>query len=123
MTLAYMIAQAIGLMAMGFDLWAATHKDDRKMVLFNTVACGTFALHFFLIGAYSGVVAELFNVARNTISRKWKYKSIGLVFAGVNAAMILTVDNVISALPYICGIIISISIYNFDGIMHNVTHT
>lgn len=110
------VAQIIGVIAMALDLLSAAQKDDRKMVLLSAAGCSTFALHYFLLGAYSGVAAELLNASRNVISQKWKYKAIGFIFAGINAAMILTVDNVISALPYCAGIIISLSLYNFDGV-------
>ena len=110
-----LVAQAIGIAAMGFDLWSAASKDDRKMVLLSAAGCSTFALHYFLLGAYSGLFAELFNASRNLISQKWKYKSIGFIFAGINAAMITQVDHVIGALPYCAGIIISLSLYNLEG--------
>lgn len=111
------IAQAIGIVAMLFDLTSAAQKDDRKMVLLSAAGCSTFALHYFLLGAHAGMFSELLNASRNLISQKWKYRALGFVFAGINAAMLLwKADDIWSALPYCAGIIISLSLYNLKGI-------
>jgi hypothetical protein len=109
--------QAIGLLAMGFDLCATFIKDDRKMIKLNALGSLTFAIHYAMLGAHAGALSEALNATRTSLSLKWKSKYIGLLFVRFYVFLLIVHSrSLIEACPYLCGIIITLGLYFLTGI-------
>lgn len=113
----FTLAQAVGLCAMGFDVYATTHKSDGRLKLFYCLGCFTYALHFFMLGAATGVIAELFNGARVGLSYLTRSKYLAFFFLAAYGVMIFIVpETFIDTLPFLSSLSITTGLYFYEDI-------
>ena len=117
MTTYFIFVQALGVLAMCFDVYATLNKSDKRLVLFHVLGCYTYAIHFYLLGAVSGAVTELLSGTRLAVSMFNKHKYIAYGFIAVYLALIpVLVTTPLDALPLIASIIFTIAVYFLEGI-------
>ncbi|MBQ6361670.1 MAG: YgjV family protein [Lachnospiraceae bacterium] len=79
------IIQAIGFFGMALFILSYQIRSNRALFLCQLSGCIVFMIQFFLMGAYTGALSLIINVARNVLllkSDKWKW-------AGSRAALIV----------------------------------
>ena len=117
----WVFVQAIGLLAMFFDVYATTHKNDKKLIIFNTLGNFTFSLHFLLLGALPGAASEFIGGLRAFLSLFLKEQKTGRYISFIFilfyvVMMFVTVNTAIDTLPLLSGICITIALYFLSGI-------
>lgn len=73
----FVIAQIIGLVAMGLFILAFQQNSKKKILVVQSFSAGIFALHFILLGAFPGAGMNAMNIGRNYVlwkfdNSKWK---------------------------------------------------
>lgn len=89
------IAQGIGLIGMILLFVSFQNNNKKRLLLIQVFACIMFAMHFTLLGAYTGAGMNAAEVARNIVfsqDEKLKYKKAWIVVF----MMLFTVIGVIS---------------------------
>ena len=67
----FLLAQSLGLIAMGIDIWGTSLKDDRKLVLTIALTSVLFSVHFALLQAPAGAASELMTAVRSVAAAHW----------------------------------------------------
>lgn len=98
------IAQGVGFIGMFFVFIAFQNNDKKKILLFQALAGTVFAVHFVLLGAFTGAVMNAVEVLRNSVFyREWKPKHkvlwMLLFIAVFTAAGVASWQNLTSLLP------------------------
>ena len=62
-----LVAQAIGIVAMVVAILSFQAKTQRTIILMQLFSTSLFAVHFFLLGAYGGVMLNLICAARSVV--------------------------------------------------------
>ncbi|MCB1531667.1 MAG: YgjV family protein [Alphaproteobacteria bacterium] len=111
------IAQIIGLVGMALDVYATLNKSDKRLIRIHALGSYIFSLHYFLLGAYPGAIAEILNGTRTSISSFTQSKLLAVIFIGIYMTLtILIPENLIETAPFIAAILITIGLYFFRGI-------
>lgn len=78
------IAQIIGFIALVFAMVSYQMKTQKKIVLIQIVSCSFFALHFLMLGAYTGALMNLIAAIRSVVfankDKKWGRSNWWIVF-------------------------------------------
>jgi len=123
MSAAFIIAQIIGLTALGMDIIATWQKSDRRLVFFHMMGCLLFALQYVLLGAIPGAAAEIVNAVRNSGALYLKSRYWGYVFIAAYLAMMAALsDTLIDTLPFLSSLCFTLAIYFFSGIKLRLLH-
>ena len=105
MTTTQLIAQGIGLVASATGILSHQFKNNKVFFTMQTVASGLFAVHFAMIGGYTGMAQNVLSVLRCLLlsfpqskfaSHKFWPWLLSAMFAATAA---LTYDGLISLLP------------------------
>ena len=77
----FFIAQGIGFIGLALVFIAFQHNDRRKILWIQAAGSAVFGLHFFLLGAFTGMGMNLMEIPRNLTfarepKRKWLFTSI-----------------------------------------------
>jgi len=67
MELTYIIAQAVGLLAMAFNIFSYQQKTRERAIAFQLCGGGFFALNFLLLGATTGAILNVLAVIRAVV--------------------------------------------------------
>ena len=111
------VAQLIGLLAMGLDVYATLHKPDKHLIRIHSIGSMLFALHYFLLGAIPGALSELLNGTRAGLSSFTKSRLLAFAFLFLYIALLFIIpENALDTLPFLSSILITIGIYFFHGI-------
>ena len=112
------LTQGLGILASGFIIFAFTNKSDDRFKIFVMIGSLIFAAHFYLLGAYAGVVVNLINAARSGFSIKYHRSNAALaVFLSIYAIMgIIICKQPVDALPFIAGSMSAVAMYKLSGI-------
>ena len=109
--------QALGLIAMALDLYAANQKSDSKLMRVIALSSAIFAVHFMLLSAIPAALSELITAARYYVADKYKKKLVCLVFIGFYMLCgVFVADSLFDTLPFLASIIGTIAIFFFNGI-------
>ena len=113
----YVFVQALGILAMGLEIWGTRYKDDRKMILWAAASAGVYVVHFICLGAFAGAAADALGALRCVASqyKKSAYLSFVFVLAYVAFAF-FTADGLIDMLPFIGGMISTLAMFHLSGI-------
>ena len=109
------MAQFIGIIAFCLAVWSFQQNEHKKIVLLQLVANLCFALHFYLIGAYTGALLNLIGAVRSVVfvckDKKWASSNWWLVFFSFIciAAGIYTWKNAASVLPIIAMVLTTVA--------------
>ena len=98
--------QLIGFAGVLFFLVSYQVRSNRRLFILQTLGCLTFCVQFTLLGAYSGCLSLLVNIARNTMLTKYqdckviRWKGWAAVFSALSLAFaLLTWNGPASLLP------------------------
>lgn len=104
--MAHLFIQAIGFAGVFLFLASYQVRSNRRLFALQTLSCLTFCLQFALLGAYSGCLSLLVNIARNIMLTKYndcrlvRWKGWVAVFSILCLAMaVLTWNGPASLLP------------------------
>ena len=103
----YLIGQALGLVALVLGFLSFQCKDQRRLLLVQTVMCLVFASHYLLIGAMTGMAMNAICVLRNGLyylrfekGRSWALAAAFAVTLGAISAV--TWDGWFSSFMLLC---------------------
>lgn len=81
------LIQALGFVALGFNLLAASTVNDNRMRALICLSCLTFSVHFTLLGAVVAGLNLFVNSFRALVSLKFKGVKVFFIFFVVQIAM------------------------------------
>lgn len=115
--------QGVGLLASFFMVLAYVYKSDVKFKVFLTIGTLFLGIHFYFLGALSGMAISLINSAR--IGTSIKFHQSNLIMILFILAYIFSglyfFENAIDFLPIISGIIGALAMYKLSGIKLRIT--
>lgn len=71
MSMAFVITQSFGIISTLFFLLSYQVKSNKALYLIQAAGCGTFAIQYLLLGAYSGCLSQLFVILRNLMLSRY----------------------------------------------------
>ena len=92
----FFIAQGIGFIGLGLVFIAFQYNDKRKILWIQAAGSAVFAVHFFLLGAFTGMGMNFLEIPRNLIfARQKRHKWVfTFIFMALFAALgILTWES------------------------------
>ena len=117
MSFYFISAQLVGLVAMSLDIYATTHKSDAHLIRWHSLSSFTYAIHFFMLDAESGMYSELLNGCRVGLSVYTKSKVVAFCFIGIYSGLLLWVpETPHEAIPFVSSLFITIGLYFFNGV-------
>jgi hypothetical protein len=112
------IAQAIGVIASGFLIFAFTHKSDNYLKTYLILGNFIFASHFLMLGAYAGMLIACINCFRVALSIKF-HKSNAMMFSFMVVYILAGVsiyEKPWDLLPVFSSLLGTFSMYKLSGI-------
>lgn len=112
------LTQGIGFIGVALMFISFQQNSNSRILLFQIMASFVFFTHFFMLGAYSGAIINLFGALRNIIffnrEKKWASSILWLyAFCLIYIAMgILTWNGYISIFPTLGMILGSLALYS-----------
>lgn len=110
--------QIMGLIATVIVICAFYQKNDVRLKIIMMIGSLTFAVHFYLLGAYAGATVNVINAFLGGFSIRF-HKSNKVMFFFIFIYSIIaffTFEKLISLLPYVTGILGCIALYRLSGI-------
>ena len=71
MTMNFVITQSFGIISTALFLLSYQLKSNKGLYLMQAAGCGTFAIQYLLLGAYSGCLSQVFVIVRNLMLSKY----------------------------------------------------
>lgn len=110
----YMV-QAIGFLGVALFIISYQIRSNRALFLCQLVGCIVFCVQFFLMGAYTGAISLIVNIARNLLlikSNDWKWAKSQVTLAAIIVLLLVmticTWAGWISILPFVSVAVTSI---------------
>ncbi len=109
------MAQFIGIIAFCLAVWSFQQNEHKKIVLLQLLANICFALHFYMIEAYTGALLNLIGAVRSVVfvckDKKWASSNWWLVFFSLIciAAGVYTWNGIPSILPIIAMVLTTVA--------------
>lgn len=110
----YMV-QAIGILGVALFIISYQIRSNRALFLCQLMGCIVFCVHFFLMGAYTGAISLIVNIARNLLlikSNDWKWAKSQVTLAAIILLLLVmticTWAGWISILPFVSVAVTSI---------------
>lgn len=102
----FYIAQGIGFVGMVLGFLTFQQNEKRKILLIQACACVMFSLHFFMLGAFTGMAMNLLEILRNFVfaQKHGKRRQLFLTICFVSAFIILGIiiwESQISLFPIV----------------------
>lgn len=101
------IIQGIGFLGVALFIISYQIRSNRALFLCQLMGCIVFCVQFFLMGAYTGAISLIINIARNLIllkSNDWKWAKSQVTLAVIIALLLVmtiyTWAGWISVLPF-----------------------
>lgn len=101
------IIQGIGFLGVALFIISYQIRSNRALFLCQLMGCIVFCVQFFLMGAYTGAISLIINIARNLIllkSNDWKWAKSQVTLAVIIALLLImtiyTWAGWISVLPF-----------------------
>lgn len=112
------IAQAIGLLASAVVVGSFAHKRDNHLKIWVAVGNIIFALHFFMLGAYTGMLINIINVFRATFSIKFHKSNKMMCFFMISylIAGVTIFTSYIDLFPVFSSLLGTYSMFKLSGI-------
>lgn len=112
------IAQAIGLLATAFVVGSFAHKRDNHLKIWVAVGNVIFALHFFMLGAYAGMLINIINIFRATFSIKFHKSTKMMIFFWSIYIMtgVYIYEKPVDTLPVLASLLGTFSMFKLSGI-------
>lgn len=110
----YMV-QAIGFLGVALFIVSYQIRSNRALFLCQLMGCIVFCVQFFLMGAYTGAISLIVNIARNLLlikSNDWKWAKSQVTLAAIILLLLVmticTWAGWISILPFVSVAVTSI---------------
>lgn len=110
----YMV-QAIGFLGVALFIISYQIRSNRALFLCQLMGCIVFCVQFFLMGAYTGAISLIVNIARNLLlikSNDWKWAKSQVTLAAIILLLLVmticTWAGWISILPFVSVAVTSI---------------
>nr|WP_325223378.1 YgjV family protein [uncultured Oscillibacter sp.] len=110
----YMV-QAIGFLGVALFIISYQIRSNRVLFLCQLMGCIVFCVQFFLMGAYTGAISLIVNIARNLLlikSNDWKWAKSQVTLAAIILLLLVmticTWAGWISILPFVSVAVTSI---------------
>ena len=110
----YMV-QAIGILGVALFIISYQIRSNRALFLCQLMGCIVFCVQFFLMGAYTGAISLIVNIARNLLlikSNDWKWAKSQVTLAAIIVLLLVmticTWAGWISILPFVSVAVTSI---------------
>ena len=110
----YMV-QAIGFLGVALFIISYQIRSNRALFLCQLMGCIVFCVQFFLMGAYTGAISLIVNIARNLLlikSNDWKWAKSQVTLAAIIVLLLVmticTWAGWISILPFVSVAVTSI---------------
>lgn len=110
----YMV-QAIGFLGVALFIVSYQIRSNRALFLCQLMGCIVFCVQFFLMGAYTGAISLIVNIARNLLlikSNDWKWAKSQVTLAAIIVLLLVmticTWAGWISILPFVSVAVTSI---------------
>lgn len=71
MNMNFVITQSFGIISTVLFLLSYQLKSNKSLYLMQAAGCGTFAMQYLLLGAYSGCLSQVFVIVRNLMLSKY----------------------------------------------------
>ena len=71
MNMMFVITQSFGIVSTILFLLSYQVKSNKGLYLLQAAGCGTFALQYLLLGAYSGCLSQIFVIVRNLMLSRY----------------------------------------------------
>ena len=107
MNVYFIFIQIIGFLAWILLLFSYYRKDTNRILVFQIISTILFCVHYYLLGAYSGLLICLFEVVRDYSyykTDKDNYIFIGSVIIYVISS-IITYTTILDVFPYLASLI------------------
>lgn len=109
------IIQGIGFLGVALFIISYQIRSNRALFLCQLMGCIVFCVQFFLMGAYTGAISLIINIARNLLllkSNDWKWAKSQVTLAVIIALLLVmtiyTWAGWISVLPFVSVAVTSI---------------
>ena len=109
------LVQAIGFLGVALFIISYQIRSNRALFLCQLVGCIVFCVQFFLMGAYTGAISLIVNIARNLLlikSNDWKWAKSQVTLAAIILLLLVmticTWAGWISILPFVSVAVTSI---------------
>lgn len=109
------VIQGIGFLGVALFIISYQIRSNRVLFLFQLMGCVVFCIQFFLMGAYTGAISLIVNIARNLLllkSNEWKWaKSHVTLIVILGLLLVMTIytwAGWISVLPFASAAVTSI---------------
>jgi hypothetical protein len=111
------VGQAVGFLAMGIDLYAVTHKSDKRLIRLFVLSSLIFSVHYSLLLVWPAVVSELVTAFRFYISQKCKKKWLcfSFIFFYISLAFLFVAD-IWGVIPFAASILGTLGVFLCSGI-------
>lgn len=109
------IAQIIGLIALVFAMVSYQMKTQKKIVLIQIISCTFFAVHFLMLGAYTGALMNLIAAIRSVVfankDKKWGRSNWWIVFFSLVCVVAVgfTWEGTLSLMPMLGMVLTSVA--------------
>ena len=103
----FVLIQLLDLVAWGFLVLSYYRKDTNRIIIFQIVSTVLYCLHYYLLGAYTGLIICAFEVIRDYLyfrTDKDEYVFYGSAIVFI-LCTILTYQSYIDLLPLIAGLV------------------
>ncbi len=107
MNLYFVFIQILGFLAWIILVISYYRKNTNKILVFQIISTILFCVHYFLLGAYSGLLICIFEVVRDSLyfkSDKDNYIFIGSLIVYV-VSSIITYTSILDLFPYLASLI------------------
>jgi len=110
-------AQAIGLIGMGLDFYAANQKSDSKLMRWTILSSIIFSIHFILLSAIPAAISEIITAARYYFADRYKKIWMGILFIGFYIlCAVFIADSLFDFFPFVASVIGTTAIFFLNGI-------
>lgn len=117
-TTTYIISQVFVIINYLFLIITYQIKNNKKILILNTIACTSSAIGLFLLHAYSGCAMSIIAVLRNFLfineNKNGHFDALLITFVLIALFTLYTYENLFSLLPVIATILYSIAVWQND---------
>lgn len=116
------ILQGIGFIGVALFIVSYQLKSNRALFMCQLLGCTAFCVQFFLMGALTGAISLIVNIARNVLlikAKKWKWARSNVTMCVIlfllTAVTIVTWAGLESLLPFISVAVTTVGYWTHNG--------
>ena len=115
------LTQAVGFIAAAFVIISFQYKENKKLFMLQIISSAVFALQFFMLGAYTGMIMNILGVVRCTVlfARPAKISTskvtLAILVVLFIAMGVITWSGILSLLPIIGMVLSMFAMWSGNG--------